>query len=402
MPIHLITGLPGHGKTLRMMELLDEAANRADRPLFQSGVDGMQPGYAGELADPRQWNAIDPDGQPTCNCPAREGPHAHVIPDGSIIFVDEVWRHFGHLHDAQRAPTPKHVLDLAIHRHRGLDFVMTTQAPNQIFPHMRGLVGQHTHMVRIFGTKWSTMYEWGELVEDVKSAGKRAVAVTTRWRQPSKQMAMYKSASLHTIQSKIPKRFWLLPIGAAFVAAMWYFGLHGLTHQPGVAPGKRIAVTDQAEGGVAAPANTGKTGKPRPATVQEWGKFLTPVLPGIPFTAPAFADRPIVAVPRTVCAIYGDDFRDPGATVCRCITEQGTTPPGISNSLCRSLAINGYYDPTLAPPVALASAAFQAGGVLPAPTGPQVFTLGENRTRDLGQPYRPPEAAGGGGGNPRR
>ncbi|MDC6711128.1 zonular occludens toxin domain-containing protein, partial [Leclercia adecarboxylata] len=149
------------------------------------------PGLATALDDAREWNAKDSQGN-------------YVVPDSSLIFVDEAWKWFGHLHDATKQSTPKHVLDLAEHRHRGLDFVWTLQQPNQLYPFVRGLIGSHSHVVRRFGTKFIDVFRWGELQEDIKSSGKRELAQRTTRLLPSASFGSYKSAEVHTIKAKLP------------------------------------------------------------------------------------------------------------------------------------------------------------------------------------------------------
>lgn len=59
MPIELFTGQPGNGKTALMMERLLKEAKDGSRPLFAAGIDGLQPGLATVLDDPRTWNDLD-------------------------------------------------------------------------------------------------------------------------------------------------------------------------------------------------------------------------------------------------------------------------------------------------------------------------------------------------------
>src|SRR5690606_14116981 len=103
------------------------------------------------------------------------------------------------------------VLDLAEHRHRGLDFVWTTQQPNQLYPFVRGLIGSHAHVVRRFGTKMIDVFKWGELNEDVKSSSKRDLAQRTTRLLPSQAFGAYKSAEVHTIKPRIPMKVLALP-----------------------------------------------------------------------------------------------------------------------------------------------------------------------------------------------
>lgn len=339
MGIRIITGQPGNGKTLYMMSLLDAAIQQnnkllADgkphRPIYVSGVDGLAPGLATVLDDASDWQSL---------------------PDGALIFVDEAWKNFGHLHDARQAPTPKHVLALAEHRHRGMDFVMTTQMANQLYPFMRGLVGGagggHTHVARHFGTSLCTIYNWPELNEDTKSPAQRERAVSEKWVQPAKLFSMYKSATLHTVKRSLPWKIALIPLCIfGFIFMLWFSYSH---YQRFIA---KQSGGDASGAAAATTASTAGHDRVAPKTADEWVKALTPVLPGLPYTAPIFSDAKPVSRPRNFCMISGKDFRDPGSSVCRCMTEQGTRPGGISDALCRTLAMNGYYDPFLQPQTA--------------------------------------------------
>ena len=215
MPIECYSGLPGHGKTSLMIErLLKEAGKKNPRPLWVAGVDGLKPGLANVLADPTQWNAVKPGETCTCHQYENSEPcNAHVVPNGSLIFVDEAWKWFGHLQNAQRQATPGHVLQLAEHRHRGIDFVWTFQAPAQIYPFARSMVADHNHVVRRFGSKIIDVFTWAELQDDVKSNSKREIAQRKTRAIPSGVVHdAYKFAGEHTIKRKIPWKVMALPV----------------------------------------------------------------------------------------------------------------------------------------------------------------------------------------------
>lgn len=340
MPIHVITGQPGNGKTLRMMELLEAALNEKKRPVYVHGVEGVLPARANKLVDVRDWEKCE---------------------DGSIIFVDEAWMGFGHLQDARGAPTPIHVQALATHRHRGMDFVMTTQMVNQLYPFMRGLIGEHTHVSRKFGTSLCTLYTWGEVCEDTKSVAQREKSVSTAWIQPSRLFGAFNSATQHTIKRRIPWRILAIPacaFGALFVGYLGYKSLYGMKHTD------QASVT-KAESGVAAPANPGADGgKDRlPSTPEGWGKALTPTVAGLAYTAPLFAGTlHVQTYPRTICYLAGHKFSD--ETDCKCVSEQAT-PLDVSEGQCRAIAAHDYYDPFRAPASGLA--AYTAADAKPGP-----------------------------------
>jgi len=58
MPITLITGLPGHGKTLYTLARFKEEAEKAGRPVFHNGINGLN--ILG-------WQVWDPENGKICH-----------------------------------------------------------------------------------------------------------------------------------------------------------------------------------------------------------------------------------------------------------------------------------------------------------------------------------------------
>ncbi len=364
MPIELFTGQPGNGKTALMMERLLKEAKEGSRPLFAAGIDGLQPGLATVLEDPRTWNDLDQNGE-------------RIVPDGALIFVDEAWKWFGHLHDATRQSTPKHVLDLAEHRHRGLDFVWTIQQPNQLYPFVRGLIGSHAHVVRRFGTKFIDVFRWGELQEDVKSSGKRELAQRTTRMLPSGSFGSYKSAEVHTIKARLPLKLMLLPVIVAAGVFLAWSGWSRLT-KDGPAPatgtaGGQSAVAD-------APRLSGSAAssreEPRWRSTVEYAKDHLPRIATMPWTAPIFDERQVRSDPLLVCMSSADGLDGNGERVkgsCTCVTEQSTAYD-ISEPECRTLA---RYGPVYNP--------YREQGIRQAQAQPQMQPQGQWQGQPQGQ-----------------
>lgn len=337
MPIELFTGQPGNGKTALMMERLVQESQRGERPIFACGIDGLQDGLATMLDDPRRWNEKDGAGE-------------YVVPNGSLIFVDEAWKWFGHLHDATRQQTPRHVLDLAEHRHRGLDFVWTTQQPNQLYPFVRGLIGTHSHVVRRFGTKMIDVFRWGELNEEIKSSAKRDLAQRTTRLLPSQIFGQYKSAEVHTIKPRIPWKVMALPALAIAAVVLAYFAYAMLKPSAMAATaaqeGSQSASADATP--VSSRSSDAKPHEIRWKTATEYAKDHLPRIASMPWTAPVFDDRNATADPLLVCMSSKDGLDGEGkhqAGSCTCITEQGTAYD-ISQPECRTLARRGpVYNP---------------------------------------------------------
>ncbi|MBV6898070.1 zonular occludens toxin domain-containing protein [Xanthomonas euvesicatoria] len=336
MPIELYTGQPGNGKTALMMERLVEESKRAERPIFAAGIDGLQDGLATVLDDPRKWNDKDADGN-------------YVVPNGSLIFVDEAWKWYGHLHDATRQQTPKHVLDLAEHRHRGLDFVWTTQQPNQLYPFVRGLIGAHTHVVRRFGTKMIDVFRWGELNEEIKSSAKRDLAQRTTRLLPSSIFGAYKSAEVHTIKPRIPWKVMALPVLVILAIALGWLAYTML--KPSAMAGKLGDKGTQSASADAAPGGSSSTARrdgPRWESPTEYAKQHLPRFGTMPWTAPVFDDRSITADPMLICmsSLAGTDAQGKHKEAsCTCMTEQGTAYD-LDQPQCRTIAKRGpVYNP---------------------------------------------------------
>ena len=361
MPIQLLTGNPGAGKTAFMMQRLLEASAKAERPIFAAGINGLAPGLATVLDDPTRWNEIDPNVEGTCVCgidftpdgkPIPRAPHAHtLVPDGSLIFVDEAWKYFGHLHNATHQKTPPHVLALAEHRHRGIDFVWTTQMPNQIYPFVRGMIDEHTHHVRKFGTNMIQTYQWGELNEDVKSQPKRENSLAKLRPLPKETFGKYTSSSTHTIKPKLPWRLLMLPLVVLAAIAAVLIAVYMLR------PGSMTAAMAGAgqpgsvlTGGQAAtePATDTARKEPKYKDAADYAQHHLPRIGMMPWTAPAFDDRGITADPQLLCMSSpgGNDAQGvykPAS--CTCLTEQGTAYD-LPQPECRTLARRGpVYNP---------------------------------------------------------
>ena len=355
MPIKLISGLPGNGKTLLMVSELEEQAKLATRPLFESGIDGLNPGLATHLDDPRAWNAAELrpggivlEGERLCDlesCPAignanrEENPHVHTVPDGSLIFVDEAWKWFGHLHDARGQKTPPEVLGLAEHRHRGIDFVWTTQSPSQIYPFARALIAEHTHIVRRFGTHMCDLFTWSELNDDVKSKTMREAASRRTWLYPKSVFNLYKSATQHTIKRKIPFKLWALPVVIVLTCTVAYYAYKRI--QPSAVAATASGVAPAPGTGAALVQPVGGPPKEKYVTLNDYVKAHTPRFAGQPWSAPIYDGRSPTADPQLLCVTSGKK----GEEICHCYTEQVTPYTDITGEQCMLFAHQGVYNP---------------------------------------------------------
>lgn len=194
--LRLITGLPGHGKTLTAVS---EILKNNERPIFVYGIPELNGVGHSELENPQKW---------------------FEVPDGSLVVIDEAQKVFSTR--KQGAEVPEHVSVFETHRHRGLDVILLTQHPRLIDVHVRRLVEQHQHVIRPFGYKYSVVYEWQACEE--RPELKRGDFQKKRWKHPKEIFKHYKSATVHTVKRRYPKYLFILPIALLFVIFLgWKF-----------------------------------------------------------------------------------------------------------------------------------------------------------------------------------
>ena len=324
MPIKAISGVPGAGKTLLALEMCltelgikdqssPEAIQRqlpeAKRPFAVCGVEGLRTGVFTEIENPMDWQDL---------------------PDGTLILVDEAWKwwgkHLAHIRNDER------YLKLAEHRHRGFDFVLTFQNPSQLQDHVRGLVGEHHHVTRKFGTSTTVRYEWPCLQESPNSAAIKKQAIENVWRHPKGLYNLYQSATQHTIKRKIPKKLLVIPgILLACAIAVPFVVKQLASIGDDVVPGARAAEGEHASGTQSEP------GKKKPMNREEWIARFAPRVAEVPMSAPAFDNIEPAARPKIACMI--------GERVgCICKTDQGTEWK-VHAKTCRAMVnAGGMYD----------------------------------------------------------
>lgn len=213
MAIHLITGVPGAGKSLRavwccVMRLATEAEQ--DRPVF-GNVRGFrrQSPLPGSRYQDSNGQFQDLDGE-WMDCP-----------DGSIIMIDEVqerWRRY-----RSTGEPPPEIAALERHRHRNIDFIITCQNPKQLSDDVRSLVDSHEHLTKK-GKGAATVYRWSGRCSTSPYTNRRDPDCEVDfWRYPKWIFAEYVSANEHTVRNKVPRIFKVAAMVALAIPTSLYF-----------------------------------------------------------------------------------------------------------------------------------------------------------------------------------
>lgn len=326
----LITGAPGSGKSAALVSMLSELSTDG-RQLYVNGIPDLKIPHE-PLSEPDKW--------------------PELVPDGSVIIIDEVQRVWRPRGPGQKVPD--HVAFLETHRHRGLDFYIITQGPNLVDSNVRALVGRHVHLrdLGILGRWW---YEWPECADNCRTAWKNA-PIKKRYRLPKRIFGQYKSASIHVkpIRS-VPWMLAVMVLALLVVAGMSWVAFNAISDRMNP-QGK--PVSQQAEklgpGGSALPSPSASSAAPEPIFIDDRVAFI-PRISSRPETAPAYDQlRVVVNMPQVSGAVC---FKG----VCKCLTQQGTDA-GLSHHDCADWMKNPNFDnyrkpPELPPPGRMQAAA---------------------------------------------
>lgn len=326
--IYLRTGLPGSGKTLRTIWEGMQAAN-SGRQVFALNVNGLDHDVTGikpaPFDDLSQWQELPP---------------------GSVLIVDEVQKY---LHPvAANTRQPDWIEAFTRNRHTGIDLHFVTQHPRLINYYVRELVNYHEHLIRLDGNMERTRVYYAEGLMDLGRRGPPRDAAFKLWKYPQDIYGVYKSAEVHTVQRYIPQRLKLAAVAVVVlllsigVAAWAMSSITGKEPEPVERP---APVTRQPtpEPVVSSPWDSLESGRghrqAKWSTAVEYATVHTPLIDGLPWTAPAYADRQVTADPEIYCMIYHSSPER-----CICQSEQGTRMY-VSDATCRSVAKDGVYNP---------------------------------------------------------
>jgi zona occludens toxin len=321
--ITLITGLPGNGKTLYLLWLVENIRRESEkdgappREVYYSGIRDLNLPWI-------EFGEAGPKSEPHMTDPSR-WPE---LPQGSIIVIDECQRLYRPRHLTKEVPS--YVAALETHRHHGYDIYLVTQHPNLVDTAVRRLTESHRHMMRKFGSTWATIHEWKGVKENCDKT--RASSIETQFKYPKEVYSWYKSAEVHNVKVRVPAKVVLL-LSIPFIVAV----LSWLAYtQMGKSAGTEAATAPKAIPAASAPNFS--TQYTKPGTVSDLVTSL-PRVPNMPWTAPKYDHlMHAVAAPYPVGCVLEGEKQDTGY----CFTSQGTMFwPGID--FVRGFVKRGYF-----------------------------------------------------------
>lgn len=311
-PLHLVTGLPGNGKTLWTICEVKKKAEKENRQVYVHGIE-----------------ILDKHALPWIEFDAHEW---HKLPHGAIIVIDEVHKVFPVRPTGSKAPD--HVTPIGELRHSGYDMFIITQHPMELDSAVRRRVTAHLHCVRRMGMQACVVREWPRVIENCDKTDK-GTSDQHEWVYNKDAYNWYKSAEIHTIKRKLPaKLLWLLIAPIMLVIAI-VFLVQIFNKQRS---GEAIKAAATANGGVVATSSSGGTAaRSEPfLSRQDYLAQYKPRIPGLLHTAPAYdqVTKP-VRVPYPAACIESE-------TRCQCYTSQGTRLD-TSIEICTGIARGGFF-----------------------------------------------------------
>lgn len=197
--IIIVDGMPGAGKTQFTISKILKQAKKEKRPVYYHNIPELKIDDWTEISNPETWDEI---------------------PDGAIIVLDEAQRVFK-LRPAG-SEKPQRTVALETHRHKGHDLYLITQDGTLLDIQCRKLCNSFYHLKRIAGTSRVSVTEYAEFVNHNDYHERKKAIGSTVYKQEKAIWKLYKSATIHTVQAKIPKKIYgLLALVLVAVSALY-------------------------------------------------------------------------------------------------------------------------------------------------------------------------------------
>jgi zona occludens toxin len=324
--LKLVTGLPGTYKTAFT---LDEFLKIKNRPKYATPINGLDFEKHGiePISDLTKWTEL---------------------PDGSAVLVDEGQQY---LRPRKKdGDLPQWISSFETHRHRGMDFFVTTQNPMLIDVHFRRLVGKHFHYNRFSGLSRVSRRIWERCIDDPNDYHATKLADQQSVKVNKDIFKEYTSTVQDTHKLKIPPKllFWIPFIlilitisgfmGAPVIKKWW-----GNTHN-----NVQLQSTPSIPNNLQATNNYPTTQSNLSDRKTLTPSDFVPVTELAPWSAPLYRDSAhIVSVPRFAgCIQMKND--------CKCVTQQGTSLT-VDATTCKNvihgdgMPFNPFHDESVQP-----------------------------------------------------
>ncbi|PTU33031.1 zonular occludens toxin domain-containing protein [Stenotrophobium rhamnosiphilum] len=333
--INLVTGINGAGKTLWLLQHIEEMRKREGRKVYYFAINGIK-----EKGVLTEWEELQPYDRKNPELARLNDPMAlWSLPQGAIILVDEAHKTFPNR--KQGSQVPPWVEPFAEARHDGFTFFFVTQVGGDLDIFIRGRVGSHWHFERSWGMERSNMLQW-EKYKNPNNDRERKDAKIEAFKFPKEVYDWYISSDDHQVKKTIPwgKLKWIvIYIGLAVICIV--FAIHKMWN--GVSKDEPKADVEKASE-TAQSVPTKRVALNATIDGPEWASKLKERIKGQPASAKMYDDTfKASTFPKiSGCSevIWDNVYR------CTCNTQQGTTITTMSLEQCTFYVKNGWFDPS--------------------------------------------------------
>lgn len=234
MPVSLITGVPGHGKTqVAIREILKfvsendklEKQGEPRRPIFCDIAGINEKGHTPiPDVEPIPFDEMIWFGGQASPFIEHKPDNLHCPPIGSIFVFDEcqfkdwIRQRSGALSSDWR------IRSMETHRHAGLDIILIAQGANYIHSHLHDLISPHYHVERPLNLPFTNLFTFNRYQKQPSSTtSKKHADDQINFGLGKKYGQYYKSSAQHNMKAKIPRKLiWLLGIFVCLIVATVY------------------------------------------------------------------------------------------------------------------------------------------------------------------------------------
>ena len=312
--IRIIDGKPGDGKTQFTIQTLLKISKNENRPVYYYNIPELQIPEWIEIEVADQW---------------------FKLPDGAIIVIDEAQK----IYPLRKAGSdkPPHVSALETHRHKGHDLYLITQDGTLLDIQCRKLCSQYFHLKRVPGTSKVTLTEYTEFTNHNDYHERKKAVSSSLWSHDKKIWKLYKSATVHTKRTPIPKKLLAVPVVFVVCGLLFYNVYARFTDEE-----RNMTANQETPGETIFISQPEKT--QAQIAIDEKLQYFEQYRPRIrdkPETAPVYDGlRTVTSYPRLQC-IKSEKIG------CSCYTQQATRI-NISEKRCNEFIVKGdTFDPAI-------------------------------------------------------
>lgn len=215
MTVYVHAGLPGSGKTLRILSIIEEILKTGKSYVYLFNFHLTEEGVTHLTALAEKNNVgffLRPDRPADLHVQLERDPKTNYVTlksldivDGATIFIDEA-QEFFRTRGMSKDPPPPFITMLETHRHSGYNIHFITQNQAFLDKEIRRICGEYIQYSRLLNASYCRLEFFGG-IKDNPIEQKQVKLKVERFRYPKHIYKLYTSAVQHNMGLRIPAVF---------------------------------------------------------------------------------------------------------------------------------------------------------------------------------------------------